>query len=47
MSGDTDLDVVRQAEASGLALLHKPVEPAALRAVLADALKQRVAVAVT
>jgi signal transduction histidine kinase len=47
MSGDTDLDVVRQAEASGLALLHKPVEPAALRAVLADALKQRAAVAVT
>jgi signal transduction histidine kinase len=47
MSGDTDLDVVREAEASGLALLHKPVEPAALRAMLADALKQRTAVAVT
>jgi signal transduction histidine kinase len=47
MSGDTDLDVVRQAEASGLALLHKPVQPSALRAVLADALKQRAAVAVT
>lgn len=40
MSGDTDLDVVRQAEASGLALLHKPIEPAALRAMLADALKR-------
>ena len=34
------LDVVRQAEASGLALLHKPVEPAVLRAMLADALKR-------
>jgi len=40
MSGDTDLNVVRHAEASGLALLHKPVEPATLRAMLADALKQ-------
>ncbi len=40
MSGDTDLDVVRQAEAGGFALLHKPVEPAALRAMLADTLKQ-------
>jgi signal transduction histidine kinase len=40
MSGDTDLDVVRQAEASGFALLHKPVEPAALRTMLADTLKR-------
>jgi signal transduction histidine kinase/CheY-like chemotaxis protein len=47
MSGDTDLDVVREAKASGLALLHKPVEPAALRAMLADALRQRTAVTVT
>lgn len=43
MSGDTDLDVVRQAQASGLALLHKPVEPAALRTMLADALKRSAA----
>jgi two-component system, sensor histidine kinase len=43
MSGDTDLDVVRQAKASGLALLHKPVEPAALRAMLAEALKSTAA----
>jgi signal transduction histidine kinase/CheY-like chemotaxis protein len=40
MSGDTDLDVVKEAAASGLALLHKPVEPAALRAMLADTLKR-------
>jgi signal transduction histidine kinase/CheY-like chemotaxis protein len=40
MSGDTDLDVVREAKASGLALLHKPVEPATLRAMLAAALKR-------
>jgi len=40
MSGDTDLDVVRQAEESGLPLLHKPVEPAALRTMLADTLKR-------
>jgi signal transduction histidine kinase/CheY-like chemotaxis protein len=40
MSGDTDLDVVREAKASGLALLHKPVEPATLRAVLAETLKR-------
>jgi signal transduction histidine kinase/CheY-like chemotaxis protein len=39
MSGDTDLDVVREAKASGLALLHKPVEPATLRAMLAETLK--------
>jgi signal transduction histidine kinase/CheY-like chemotaxis protein len=42
MSGDTDLDVVRLAEASGLALLHKPIEPAALRTMLAAALKRPV-----
>jgi CheY-like chemotaxis protein len=47
MSGDTDLDVVQQAEASGFALLHKPVEPAALRDMLADALKRPTAVAAT
>jgi CheY-like chemotaxis protein len=40
MSGDTDRDVVRQAEENGFALLHKPVEPAALRAMLAVTLKQ-------
>ena len=40
MSGDTDLEVVRQAEENGFALLHKPVEPAALRAMLADTLKR-------
>lgn len=40
MSGDTDREVVRHAEESGFALLHKPVEPAALRAMLAEALKQ-------
>lgn len=40
MSGDTDLDVVREAKASGLALLHKPVEPATLRALLAETLSR-------
>jgi len=40
MSGDTDRDVVRQAAENGLALLHKPVEPAALRTMLADTLKR-------
>lgn len=40
MSGDTDLDVVREAKASGLALLRKPVEPAALRTMLAETLKR-------
>jgi hypothetical protein len=46
MSGDTDLDVVRQAEENGLPLLHKPVEPAALRTMLADTLR-RPAIATT
>jgi signal transduction histidine kinase/CheY-like chemotaxis protein len=45
MSGDTDLGVVKEAEASGLALLHKPVEPSALRAMLADTLKRPVVMA--
>ena len=44
MSGDTDLDVVKKAEASGFALLHKPVDPAALRAMLAETLKRPVIV---
>ena len=34
VSGDTDPDVLRAAEASGLMLLHKPVRPARLRALI-------------
>jgi signal transduction histidine kinase len=39
MSGDTDNEVVKEAKANGLALLHKPVEAGTLRAVLAETLK--------
>ena len=38
MSGDTDADHVRRASASGLHLLHKPVDPMALRAMVAQVL---------
>ncbi|GAB4400751.1 MAG: hypothetical protein OHK0048_16320 [Rhodoferax sp.] len=34
MSGDTDPDLIRQAQAVELTLLHKPVRPAKLRALL-------------
>jgi signal transduction histidine kinase len=34
MSGDTDTDVMLQAKAAGLVLLHKPVRPAKLRNLL-------------
>jgi signal transduction histidine kinase/CheY-like chemotaxis protein len=34
ISGDTDPEVLRAAEASGLTLLHKPVRPARLRALV-------------
>jgi signal transduction histidine kinase/CheY-like chemotaxis protein len=41
MSGDTNLDPLREAETNGYPLLHKPVEPAALRAMLTQMLKKR------
>jgi len=34
ISGDTGADTLRQAQAEGLVLLHKPVRPAKLRALL-------------
>ncbi len=39
ISGDTNPDPLREAHASGYALLHKPVDPIALRATLAKVLK--------
>jgi signal transduction histidine kinase/CheY-like chemotaxis protein len=38
MSGDTNPDPLRDARANGYSLLHKPVEPAVLRALLAQVL---------
>jgi len=40
MSGDTDLDPSREAQLNGYPLLHKPVEPAALRAMLRQMLEE-------
>lgn len=34
MSGDTDAELIQQAKAAGLTLLHKPVRPAKLRSLL-------------
>lgn len=44
MSGDTEPALVDEARSNGYALLHKPVDPALLRATLQDALKQPAAV---
>jgi hypothetical protein len=41
MSGDTNPDPLREADANGYALLHKPVDPVALRAMLTQVLKNR------
>jgi signal transduction histidine kinase/CheY-like chemotaxis protein len=41
MSGDTNPDPQRDAQTNGYALLHKPVDPAALRTMLTQVLKQR------
>ncbi|HUD86974.1 MAG TPA: response regulator, partial [Xanthobacteraceae bacterium] len=41
MSGDTNPDPLRDAQSNGYALLHKPVDPAALRVMLTQVLKQR------
>jgi CheY-like chemotaxis protein len=41
MSGDTNPDPLRDAQSNGYALLHKPVDPAALRIMLTQVLKQR------
>ena len=41
MSGDTDAEPQRIARAKGYVLLHKPVDPMALRAMLTTALRQR------
>lgn len=40
MSGDTNPGPLREAEVNGYELLHKPVDPAALRAMLIKILKQ-------
>jgi CheY-like chemotaxis protein len=40
ISGDTDPDALRAARAKGYHLLHKPVEPMALRAMLSQVLKK-------
>jgi signal transduction histidine kinase/CheY-like chemotaxis protein len=40
MSGDTNPEPLREANANGYALLHKPVEPATLRAMLAQLLRE-------
>jgi CheY-like chemotaxis protein len=39
MSGDTDPELMAQAQAQGLTLLHKPVRPAKLRSLLRRLLK--------
>jgi signal transduction histidine kinase/CheY-like chemotaxis protein len=39
MSGDTDPELIAQAQAQGLTLLHKPVRPAKLRSLLRRLLK--------
>jgi signal transduction histidine kinase len=41
MSGDTNPDPQRDAQTNGYALLHKPVDPAALRVMLTQVLKKR------
>jgi signal transduction histidine kinase len=41
MSGDTNPAPLRDADANGYSLLHKPVDPAALRAMLVLALKKQ------
>ena len=41
MSGDIDLDPLREAQMNGYPLLHKPVEPAALRAMLTQMLEEQ------
>jgi len=41
MSGDTNLTPLREAHANGYSLLHKPVEPAVLHALLTQVLKNR------
>ncbi len=43
MSGDTNLDPLREAQTNGYELLHKPVDPAALRAMLTKILKEQAA----
>lgn len=39
VTGDTDPGRIRQVSASGLIILHKPVEPAKLKAALTDAIR--------
>ncbi len=41
MSGDTNPEPLREARANGYPLLHKPVDPTALRAMLTQLLKKR------
>lgn len=41
MSGDTNPEPLREAQANGYPLLHKPVDPMALRATLTQMLKKR------
>ncbi len=41
MSGDTNPDPLRDAQTNGYALLHKPVDPAALRVMLTQVLKKQ------
>ncbi len=41
MSGDTDPNPLRDAGANGYSLLHKPVDPAVLRAMLGQLLKKK------
>jgi two-component system, sensor histidine kinase len=42
LTGDTDPSRLREAEASGLPILHKPLSPARLRALIASLLRERV-----
>ena len=41
VTGDTAPDRLRDAEASGLPILHKPVNPARLRTLIANLLRER------
>jgi len=41
MSGDTNPDPLREAQTNGYTLLHKPVDPAALRVMLTQALRRQ------
>lgn len=41
MSGDTDPEPLRDAQANGYPLLHKPVDPMALRATLTKLVKKQ------